>query len=187
MAPGTAASQSAGDVVGFLAGGAVGLGLHEGGHIVTNLAMGSAPGIRGVKFGPIPFFAITHEFLSPAPEFAISSAGFWAQHLSSEWILSRQPHLRDESNPLLKGLLAFNVLASAAYAGAAFGGVGPPERDTRGMAVSTGIREPWIGAWILGPAALDAARYYAHDPAWLRWTSRAIKAGGVLLILKAAE
>jgi hypothetical protein len=181
-----AAAQTSGDVIEFLAGGAIGLGLHEGGHIAANVASGSTPGIRGVRFGPIPFFAITHEPVSPVRAFAISSAGFWMQHASSEWILSRRPRLRDDSAPMVKGILAFNVLASAAYAGAAFGRFGPDERDTRGMAASTGIREPWIGAWILTPAVIDAARYYTRDAAWMRWTSRAVKAGGVLLVVKAA-
>lgn len=180
-----AAAQSAGDVVRFLAGGAIGLALHEGGHLAANVATGSTPGLRGVRFGPIPFFAITHEPVSPARAFVISSAGFWMQHASSEWILSRRPRLRDESAPVVKGILAFNVLASAAYAGAAFGRFGPGERDTRGMASSAGIREPWVGGWILTPAALDAARYFTGDAAWLRWTSRAVKVGGVFLVLRA--
>lgn len=183
--PVSAAAQSAGEVAAFLAGGAIGLGLHESGHIAANVASGSTPGFRGVHFGPIPFFAITHEPVSPARAFVISSAGFWVQHGSSEWILSRRPRLRDESASLLKGILAFNVLASVAYAGAAIGGFGPGERDTLGMASSAGIREPWVGAWILAPAVVDAARYYAGDAAWLRWTSRAVKVGGVLLVMKA--
>ena len=185
-APRPAAAQNAAEIAKFLTGGAIGLGLHEFGHVVANVASGSTPGIRGVRFGPIPFFAITHEPVSPARAFTIASAGFWMQQASSEWILSQRPRLRDEPAPLLKGLLAFNVLASAAYAGAAFGGFGPLERDTRGMAISAGIREPWIGAWILAPAVVDAARYYTADSAWLRWTSRAVKVGGVLLVVKAA-
>ena len=91
----------------------------------------------------------------------ISSAGFWVQHATSEWLLTRHPHLRREHAPFRKGLLAWNVLASAAYSGAAFARAGPPERDTRGMAMSLGVPEPWIGALILAPAVLDAVRY-AH-------------------------
>jgi hypothetical protein len=169
----------------FLAGGAVGLGLHESGHLVMNVVVGSTPGVDGVKFGPIPFFAITHEPVSPAREFAIAAAGFWTQHVTTEVILARHPNLRDENAPLLKGILAFNVLASAAYAGAAFGRFGPVERDTRGMADSAGIREPLIGVWVLAPAVLDATRYYTGDPRWARWLSRAIKIGGVLLVVRA--
>jgi hypothetical protein len=169
----------------FVAGGALGLGAHEAGHLIVDGAFGAAPGLRKVSFGPIPFFAITHDPVSPVREFAISSAGFWMQHAASELLLSRHPQLRQQHAPLLKGVLAFNVLASVAYAGAAFAEIGPDERDTRGMALSTRVREPWIGAMILGPAVFDAARYYKPDVVWLRWASRAAKVGGVLLIVRA--
>ncbi len=169
----------------FLAGGALGLGSHEGGHLLLDAAFSASPGLRQVSFGPLPFFAITHDPLSPGREFAVSSAGFWVQHASSEIILVRHPRLRDKHAPLLKGMLAFNVLASVAYAGAAFAGAGPDERDTRGIALSARLREPWIGAVILAPAALDAARYFRPDAGWVRWASRAAKAGGVLLIARA--
>jgi hypothetical protein len=182
---GTANAQDITSLLRFLAGGAAGLGLHESGHLAMNVVAGSTPGLDGVKFGPVPFFAITHEPLSPAREFAIASAGFWTQHLTTEVILATHPRLRDEHAPVLKGILAFNVLASAAYAGAAFGRIGPAERDTRGMAASAGIREPVIGVWVLTPAVLDAARYFSGDPRWARWLSRAIKVGGVLLVVRA--
>jgi hypothetical protein len=169
----------------FVAGGAIGLGLHEGGHVVVDLGLGSGPGLRQVNLGWVPFFAITHDHLSPAGEFATSSAGFWMQHLSSEVMLSRHPGLRLEHAPMLKGLLAFNVLASAAYSAAAFVRGGPAERDTRGMAVSADIPEPWVGVTVLVPAVLDAARYYRPETAWLKWVSRATKVGGALLIVKA--
>ena len=68
----------------------------------------------------IPFFAITHEPVTPLKEFTISSAGFWVQHAGSEYLLSRRPNLRGEHAPVAKGLLAFNVLTSVMYAGAAF-------------------------------------------------------------------
>lgn len=170
----------------FVAGGALGLAVHEAGHVTADVAFGVSPGLRKVSFGPLPFFAITHDPVSPAREFVISSAGFWMQHASSELILSRRPRLREERAPLLKGILAFNILAAVAYAGAAFATTGPDERDTRGMALSARMAEPWIGATILAPAALDAARYYQPDVAWLRWTSRAAKIGGALLIVRAA-
>jgi hypothetical protein len=141
--------------------------------------------VRKVSAGFIPFFAITHEPVTPVEEFTISSAGFWMQHAGSEILLSKRPRLRDEHAPVAKGLLAFNVLTSMMYAGAAFAQRGPSERDTRGMAVSTGIAEPWIGATILAPAVLDAARYYRPGSRALVWASRAAKIGGAMLILKA--
>jgi hypothetical protein len=168
----------------FLAGAAVGLAAHEGGHLLLDVVFDAEPGIKRVDFHGIPFFAITHRDLSRHQEFAVSSAGFWVQHAGSEWLLTRRPRLRDERASFAKGVLAFNVLASAAYSGAAFARTGPPERDTRGMAVSARVDERWIGALILSPAVLDAWRYYRPEDRWAVWLSRAIKIGGVLLIFR---
>ncbi len=175
------------DVARFFVGAAVGLGLHESAHVIVDEAYGANPGVRKVSAGFIPFFAITHEPVTPVKEFTISSAGFWAQHIGSEVLLSRRPHLHAEHAPMLKGLLAFNVVTSGIYAGAAFVQHGPAERDTRGMALSAGVDEPWIGATVLAPAVLDAARYYRPDSRVLIWASRAAKIGGAMIIFKAAS
>jgi hypothetical protein len=181
-APGYAQTS---DVARFFAGAALGLGMHESGHLILVEAFGADPGVRKISAGFIPFFAITHEPVGPAREFAISSAGFWLQHAGSEVLLSRRPHLRREHAPVAKGLLAFNVLTSVMYAGAAFARRGPLERDTRGMALSADVGEPWIGVSVLAPALLDGARYYRPQSRVLKWTSRAAKIGGALLVLKA--
>ena len=170
----------------FLAGAAVGLVAHELGHVTLDTAFGAGVGVKRVNAGPIPFFAITHHPVSPAREFAVSSAGFWVQHATNEWILTRRPQLRGEHAPFIKGLVAFNVLTSVGYSVASFARSGPAERDTRGMATSARVHEGWIGATILAPAALDAARYYRSDITWLKWASRATKLGGALLIVRAA-
>ena len=183
----TTSAQSVGDVAKLIGGAAAGLGIHESAHVVADFANGVAPGVKKVTFGPFPFFAITHDAVSPAREFVISSAGFWAQHAVSEYLLTRQPALRDTHAPVLKGILAFNVLTSVAYAGAAFARTGPNERDTRGMAISAGMDEPVIGAVILVPAILDTARYFGVESRWVVWASRAAKVGGVLLVAKAAQ
>jgi len=174
------------EIIKFLGGAALGLGLHESGHVVLDEAFGAHPGVRKISAGFIPFFAITHDPVSPTKEFAISSAGFWVQHIGSEVLLSRRPDIRHEHAPVAKGYLAFNVLTSVMYAGAAFMRTGPAERDTRGMAYSADIPEPWVGATVLAPAVLDAARYYRPHSRWLRWSSRAAKAGGALLLINAA-
>lgn len=171
----------------FLAGAAIGLGLHEGAHVATAWIFDADPGVKKVTFGPLPFFAIFHEDVSPAREYVISSSGFWMQHASSEWLLSRRPRLRGEHAPLAKGLLAFNVLTSFAYSTAAFGTFGPYERDTRSMADSLDVAEPWVGAMILAPAALDTWRYFRPESRWAAWTSRAVKAGAVLMMIRAAQ
>jgi hypothetical protein len=117
-------------------------------------------------------------------EFVVSSAGFWVQHAVSEWILTRRPGLRREQAPIAKGVLAFNVLASVAYSGAAMGRTGPPERDTRGMSISSHTDERLVGALVLTPAVLDAWRYYCPESRWLAWASRAAKVGLVFLIVR---
>src|SRR3954452_19182128 len=48
------------DTVKFLAGGAMGLAIHEGGHLLFDAIFDADPRIEGVTFGPFPFFAITH-------------------------------------------------------------------------------------------------------------------------------
>ena len=170
---------------GFLAGATVGLLAHEGGHLIFDGIFDAEPEFKRVEFHGIPFFAIRHKpGLPPRQEFAISSAGFWVQHATNEWILTKRPQLRSERAPFAKGLIAFNLGASAAYAFAAFARTGPDERDTRGMALSSRIDEPWIGAVVLAPAILDAWRYLDPDARWVVWASRAVKVGSVLLILR---
>jgi hypothetical protein len=169
----------------FLGGGALALAAHESGHLLFNGIFDAHPGIKKVSFHGIPFFAITHDSgLSPRREVIIDSAGFWMQEAANELILSRRPNLRRERAPLLKGILAFNVLASVSYAGAAFARTGPLERDTRGMADALGWKEPWVGFLILVPAILDAVRYYHPEARWAAWGSRAAKIGGVVLVLR---
>jgi hypothetical protein len=173
------------DTVEFLAGSAIGLGLHEGGHLLFDAMFDAEPGLAGVHFGPIPFFAITHRNdVSPRREFAISSAGFWVQEASNEWLLTRRPTLHREHAPLAKGLFVFNVLNSVGYAVVAFARTGPVQRDTRGMAASSGIDERTIGALVLAPALLDAYRYFRPYARWAKWGSRSAKVVSVVLVLK---
>ena len=175
----------AAQTVGFLAGALAGLAMHEAGHVALDVAFDADPRVKRVEFHGIPFFAIAHRNdLSPRREQAVSSVGFWIQHASSEWILTRDPDIRSQSAPMRKGILAFNVLTSAGYAGAAFAHTGPPERDTRGIAQSARMDERWVGAMLLVPAAMDAWRYFDPDAKWATWTSRAAKVGMVLLMFR---
>jgi hypothetical protein len=169
----------------FLFGGAAALGAHESGHLLFDGIFNAHPGIAKVSFHGVPFFAITHDSGLPnRKEFVIDSAGFWVQHATNELILHAHPRLRDERQPFLKGMYAFNVLASVAYAGAAFARTGPVERDTRGMADSARIKEPWIAALILAPAVLVGVRYFHPQAKWAAWGSRGVKAGMVLLVFR---
>lgn len=169
----------------FLAGAAVGLAAHESGHLLFDGLFRADPGLKRVSFHGLPFFAITHKSgLSPRREFVIDSAGFWVQEATNEFILSRRPNLRQERAPFVKGVVAFNIVASVGYAGAAFARTGPLERDTRGMADALGWKEPYVGLLILIPAVLDAFRFYHPEARWAAWGSRASKVGGVVLIAR---
>ena len=184
-APPATSEHRATSALKFLGGGALGLVAHESGHLLFNGIFQANPGLKKVSFHGIPFFAITHDpGLPPRREYIIDSAGFWVQEATNEIILSRRPNLRHERAPILKGVLAFNVIASVSYAGAAFARTGPIERDTRGMADALRWKEPYVGLLILIPAILDAVRYYHPDARWAAWGSRAAKIGGVVLILK---
>jgi hypothetical protein len=168
----------------FLVGGATGLVLHESAHLLADGLFGEKPGLKKVDFHGIPFFAITHRSGLPRrKEFTISSAGFWMQHGENEWLLSGRRPLRGRG-AFAKGVFTFNVLTSAAYAGAAFAKTGPPERDTRGIAESARVDERWIGALLLAPAALDAWRYFHPDSKWAVWSSRGVKVGMAVLIVR---
>src|SRR5688572_21686255 len=136
-----------------LLGGAAGLAIHETGHLVANWAFDEKVVVKKVSYNGIPFFALSHApDLSPRREYVVSSAGFWAQYLYSEQILTHHPRLREQESPLRKGLLTFHIVTSLVYAGAALGRTGPVERDTRGMASSRRLNERWIGLMVLAPA-----------------------------------
>jgi len=183
--PATAKAKIAVDLMGFVAGGLLGLGLHESGHLVFDELFDAQPDLKGVHFRPIPFFAIAHRGnLTPRREFIVSSAGFWMQEGTGEWLLTRRPDLRGERAWLTKGVLAFNVLNSIGYALVAFARAGPAERDTRGMAAAIHVNEPVIGALVLTPALLDSYRCFNRGPRWAAWTSRAAKTGRALLVIK---
>ncbi|MBZ5558514.1 MAG: hypothetical protein LAO77_14680 [Acidobacteriia bacterium] len=172
------------DAVQFLAGGALGLAMHESGHLIVDGMFDAQPRLEGIRFGPFPFFAITHNAnVSPRREFTISSAGFWVQSLSSEWLLTRD-RLREEHAPVAKGVLAFNVLDSVGYAAVALAKAGPVERDTRGMASGIDVDERAVALVVLAPAAFDAYRYFHPDARWAVWASRIAKIGSVTLVVK---
>ena len=52
------------------------------------------------------------------------------------------------------------------------------------MAAASRIDERWIGALVLAPAILDAWRYYHPDAKWAAWTSRGVKIGMVLMVVR---
>jgi len=182
----------AADTVKFLGGAALGLAMHESGHLIFDVILDTNPHLKGIHFGPFPFFALTHDSgQSPREEFTISSAGFWVQEATNEWLLSRRwcrdaptpCTLRDDHAWVAKGVFAFNVLNSVGYSIVAFAKAGPPERDTRGMA-TIGVDERVIGVIVLAPAVLDAYRYFRPHSRTAAWLSRGVKVGSVLLVLK---
>ncbi len=178
----SAQAQRAQQSLRFVLGAATALVAHESSHMIADAAYGTDISFGRVEFHGIPFFAVRHEPTgSPRKEFVIASAGFWMQHATSEWLLTRRPNLRDENAAFAKGMLAFNVLTSAGYAFAAFAETGPAERDTRSIAVGARKGEPAVGAMILAPALLDTWRYYQPTSRVAKWTSRTVKVGAILL------
>lgn len=168
----------------FFQGAFVALLGHEAGHYVANWSIGSHPYIKSVNYGPIPFFTIEpNRTLNKREHYITASAGFTGQHIVNEWLLTRHPNLKDEDKPFLKGLAAFNFWLTVGYAATAFAGTGPDERDTKGMADSIGWNEPYIGALILVPTALDTYRYKHPDAKWAKTASRVSKLAIVLLAL----
>jgi hypothetical protein len=185
--PSDASPMTRSDVVKFLAGGGLGLVVHESAHLAFDEIFHAQPKIVPVRFGPIPFFAISPQRpLSPRQLFTVASAGLWTQDLTSEWLL--HPHhadLRRAHAPFAKGMLAFDVLTSVGYAAVAFAEAGPGERDTRGMALGLGVSERTIGLLVLSPAALDVYRYFRPQSNWARWATRILEVGSIVLIIKA--
>ena len=160
----------------FLAGAASGFVVHEASHLALDIAFDAGPRVKSVSFGPLPFFAVTHRAgLPPRREAMISGAGFVSQHLTSELVFRHHPGA-DPLSAYSKGLLAFHVATSVAYAGAAFSKYGPYERDTRGIADATGSDERLIGALVLAPAAFDTWRYLRPRSRAAKWGSRLSKA-----------
>lgn len=182
--------QRVGDTLLFFGGAAVGLTAHESGHFITGNFFSANPRIEPLHWGGIPFFKVEHDPTTRKREFVISSAGLWVQYADSEWILMARPHLRDEHAPIVKGILAFDVATSLVYSVAAFGKIGPPERDTNGIARSLGSNgapEPAIGALILAPAVFDSWRYLDPSAKWPKWASRGAKVTLVLLTFAAGR
>jgi hypothetical protein len=172
------------DSVTFFAGAGIALLVHESGHLLFDGLFGADVRLTGVHLGPVPFFAVSHQGgLPPREEVAISSAGFWTQEATAEWLLVTRPDLRHEHAPFAKGVFAFDVLTSLGYGTVAMFKAGPPERDTRGM-TATGLDERVVGVFVMAPAALDAYRYFNPDATWAKWASRAAKVATVLLVVK---
>jgi hypothetical protein len=172
------------DIVKFVAGSGEAFIEHEASHVLFDEMFDAHPYVKAVHLGPVPFFAIAHDQQSPRREFIITSAGFWTQEATSEWLLTRRPNLRDEHAPFVKGAFAFDLLTSMGYGVVALFRAGPFERDTRGMAQSIGVDERAIGVMVMAPAILDAFRYFNPGARWAVWASRAVKGGSVLLVVK---
>ncbi len=136
----------------------------------------------GIHYGPIPFFTIQpNKPLTNRDHYITASAGFNAQHIINEFVLSAHPNLMKEDEPTLKGLTAFNFWLTVGYAATAFAQAGPNERDTKGMADSLGCSESLIGAMILVPTALDTYRYKHPDSKWAPTASRISKLAIIFL------
>ncbi|HTP52723.1 MAG TPA: hypothetical protein VMK42_18695 [Anaeromyxobacteraceae bacterium] len=183
----------------FLAGGATAFVAHETCHVLAGLALGNVPTVQPVKFlGVIPFFAISPGItcvgnacykangtpFPPGPRglYFIVSAGILCQEAEDEVILSLEPGIRYQDAAFLKGMLAFNTLASVGYALANLFNLEPPEGDLRAMSRLVPVPHAVLSGLVLATAALDISRYYFPDAEWLPWVSRVTKLATVGVI-----
>ncbi len=166
--------------------------VHEACHAVANLAFGNVPTLEPVRFlGVVPFFAISPGihcaggactkrngapfYPGPRGYQIIVGAGIVCQEVTDEIILTARPRIRTERAPFLKGMLLFNTAASVAYGIANLAGIEPPEGDVRGYDSVARVPHGVLAATVLATAALDVARYFLPDEAWLPWVSRGTK------------
>ena len=168
----------------WLAAGALtGFVVHEGGHVVLDVATGSEPELRKVTLGPFPFFAIQPTKVQSVQQvYAISMMGFGVQGLYSELILGIDPRLREHHRPFLKGMLGFHIVLSVGYAITGLASIGPPQSDVNSMARALNVPSWGTGLMVLVPAACDLYRYFVPDSRWAPWVSL----GGKLTMIGAA-
>ena len=172
----TPSSKNACSLCPGLLGIGLGLGIHEAGHLVANVAFQSDPYLKGVRGAGLPFFAVAHRRqLSARRKSIVSSAGLWAQFMIAETLLTRAPQLQSSQAPYRKGILAFHVGTSFLYGVTGLTGMGPPERDTRTIGNGSRSHEVAVGSIILAVGLLDSYRYYRDSPRWATWVSRSIK------------
>ena len=159
-----------------LLGIGLGLGIHEAGHLVANVAFQSDPYLKGIRGGGLPFFAVAHRReLSDRRESIVSSAGLWAQFVVAEALLTKVPHIQSSHATYRKGILAFHAGTSILYGVTGLTGIGPPERDTRTIGNGSRSHEVAVGSVILAVGLLDSYRYYRDSPRWATWVSRSAK------------
>src|SRR5215831_9392291 len=88
-APAQPNGQRAVETVKFLTGGGLAFLEHEADHWLFDAVFDAHPYLKTIHFGAIPFFAVAHQPVSPRREFVVSSAGFWTQFATSEWMLTK--------------------------------------------------------------------------------------------------
>jgi hypothetical protein len=172
------------DYLWFALGAGIGLALHEGAHLLVDVATDAKPEIMPVSLGPFPFFAIGPTNIQTQQQrYAIAMAGFVMQDLYSETILQLDPRLREHDRPLLKGMLALHTLLTTGYAITGFAGVGPLQSDVNTLARALAI-PPWaVGLLLISPALCDTYRYFVPGSRWAPWvsiTGKLTLLGGVL-------
>ena len=180
----------------YVAGGVLAFAAHESGHLAANLILHNRPRIVPVwGFGFVPFFAISPDLAcnkrgcvradgqvfraGRRGKFAIFTAGFEVQHLTSEIILTFDQHLRLHRAPFRKGWLTFNIALSVAYALASVLHIEDSHGDAGGAAAISGMPRALMAAWLVAPAAVDLYRYWRDDSVWAPWLSRGLKVGFV--------
>ena len=134
----------AGDVAQFLLGGALGLGLHESGHVIAGAAFGANPGIKGIlRLHPV----LRHHARSRVAGAGIHDLcrGLLGAVADERMAADAPPQPARRARPDREGRPRIHVLASADYGVAGMAHIGPPESDTRGDGRALRVNEAWVG------------------------------------------
>lgn len=156
----------------FFAGVAVGIGVHELGHITVASANGY--GVRITQMS----ITYTGDPMTSKTHLEIASAGIQAQWLLSEGLLrEHEAHPAKAMPSFQAGMVMSHILISAAYLTVLRNN---PYGDLRGISDSTGVSTQQLALWLAVPAALDYWRLTArHVPAWVPQLSLGIKCVGI--------
>ena len=159
--------------VAFALGFASGLGGHELGHYAVARSKGYTPRLDGLSI------VYPDEDLAGADQLQVSSAGFQAQWLMTEFALrdGNGRELKTSPGNFTAGVVCAHLGVSLAYLTFLRNHT---QGDVHGMSEATGLSKGRIAATLAIPAALDAWRLFGNDvPEWVPQVSLMGKGLGV--------
>jgi len=156
----------------WLEGVATGVAVHELGHVLTAKATGHGVALDGASI-------VYTDTLSPADHLALASAGFQAQWLLSETLLSEHEMI-DPNGRLSEfktGMVCGHLIITTAYLVALRN---HPQGDIPGMSQASGVSRDKLMLYVAVPAALDTWRLLGKNvPNWVPRLSMTMKGIGI--------